>query len=458
MPTDTRPVVEDESFDEFDPGLVRLLMVAALAGCLVGLVGGAFHWSLVHGSAAFLRFLQDLKDNEVSAVPGWLIAMLITGASVGLARWLVRFAPSAAGSGVQHVEAVMRGQAQPASLVVLPIKFVGGLLAMVPGLALGREGPTIQMAGVIGTQCGKFFGLNQNDRSLLYTAIAGSGLSVAFNAPLSGAAFVIEEVARRVTVRRVLATLTAVATAMAVYRGVFGNLHDFVVGAFNNATALELVLYLLLGMLMGLLAVFYNQCVLLGLNAFSGIAANTSPWIKAGVVGAFIGLIAYYQPQWVGGGEMQVNLLLAGQYGPQALIILLLVRWFLGPISYSMGTPGGLFAPLLLVGATVGALYAYGLNAIADSAFDSSLSINPAAFALVAMAAFFTGVVRAPVTGVLLICEMSGSVTLMVPLLLASVGAAVVASLLRGEPIYDSLRARMGANMGTNMRASARKN
>lgn len=443
MPTDTRPDVEDESFDEFDPGLVRLLMVAALAGCLVGLVGGAFHWSLVHGSAAFLRFLQDLKDNAVNALPGWLIAMLITGASVGLARWLVRFAPSAAGSGVQHVEAVMRGQAQPASLVVLPIKFVGGLLAMVPGMALGREGPTIQMAGVIGTQCGKLFGLNQNDRSLLYTAIAGSGLSVAFNAPLSGAAFVIEEVARRVTVRRVLATLTAVATAMAVYRGVFGNLHDFVVGAFNNATALELVLYLLLGMLMGLLAVFYNQSVLLGLNAFSGIAANTSPWIKAGVVGAFIGLIAYYQPQWVGGGEMQVNLLLAGQYGPQALIILLLVRWFLGPISYSMGTPGGLFAPLLLVGATIGALYAYGLNAIADSAFDSSLSINPAAFALVAMAAFFTGVVRAPVTGVLLICEMSGSVTLMVPLLLASVGAAVVASLLRGEPIYDSLRARM---------------
>jgi len=446
MPTDTRPAVEDESFDEFDPGLVKLLMIAALAGCLVGLVGGAFHWSLVKGSAAFLRFLEDLKHNGVSAVPGWLIAALIAGLSVGVARWLVKFAPTAAGSGVQHVEAVMREQAQPANLVVLPIKFVGGLLSMIPGLALGREGPTIQMAGVIGTQCGRLFGLNQSDRSLLYTAIAGSGLSVAFNAPLSGAAFVIEEVARRVTVRRVLATLTAVATAMAVYRGLFGNLHDFIVGAFHNATGLELVLYLLLGMLMGLLAVLYNRGVLLGLNTFSAIAPNTSPWFKAGIVGALIGLIAYYQPQWVGGGELQVNLLLAGHYGPQALIILLLVRWFLGPLSYSMGTPGGLFAPLLLVGATIGALYAHGLNAVADSAF----LVNPAAFALVAMAAFFTGVVRAPVTGVLLICEMSGSVTLMVPLLLSSVGAAVVASLLRGEPIYDSLRARMGTSASRN--------
>lgn len=446
MPTDKYPVVEDESFDEFDPGLVRLLLIAAIAGVLVGLVGGAFHWSLVNGSAAFLRALEDIKNNGTSALPGWMIAMLIAGISVGLARWLVKFAPTAAGSGVQHVEAVMREQAQPASLVVLPIKFIGGLLAMVPGLALGREGPTIQMAGVIGTQCGKLFGLSHNDRSLLYTAIAGSGLSVAFNAPLSGAAFVIEEVARRVTVRRVLATLTAVATAMAVYRGLFGNLHDFMVGTLDHATPVELLLYLLLGMLMGLLAVLYNRSVLLGLNTFSGLAPDTSPWIKAGIVGAFMGLIAYHQPQWVGGGELQVNLLLAGHYGPQALVLLLLVRWFLGPLSYSMGTPGGLFAPLLLVGATVGALYAHGLNAMAASTFHSALMINPAAFAMVAMAAFFTGVVRAPVTGILLICEMSGSVTLMVPLLLASVGAAVVASLLRGEPIYDSLRARMGTS------------
>lgn len=446
MPSPIPQAVDDESFDEFDRGLIQLLLVAAIAGCLVGLVGGSFHWSLVHGSAAFLDLLARLKEDPAGVAPGWIIAMAITGGSVALARWLVRFAPSSAGSGVQHVEAVMRGQADPAPLMVLPIKFVGGLLAMVPGLALGREGPTIQMAAVIGTQCGKVFGLGRDDRSLLYTAIAGSGLSVAFNAPLSGAAFVIEEVARRITVRRVLATLTAVATAMAVYRGLFGNLLSFSVGDFATSTGPELVLYTVLGMVMGALGVAYNRSVLFGLNTFSGIAPNVSPWLKAGIVGSFVGLIAFIDPRWVGGGEWQVNALLAGHFGVQALVMLLVVRWIIGPLSYSMGTPGGLFAPLLLVGATFGALYAHGINLMAEP---DSL-INPAAFALVAMAAFFTAVVRAPVTGVLLICEMSGTVTLMIPLLLASVAAALVASLMRGEPIYDSLRARMGTNAARN--------
>lgn len=436
----SHPIVEDETFDEFDPGLVQLLLVSAFAGCLVGLAGGAFHWGLNHGSSAFLEFLRELRTEGTSAIPGWLIAMLIAGVSVGLARYLVKFAPVAAGSGVQHVEAVMRGDAKPAGLIVLPIKFFGGLLAMVPGLALGREGPTIQMAAVIGTQCGKIFGLQKEDRTLLYTAIAGSGLSVAFNAPLSGAAFVIEEVAKRITVRRVLATLTAVATGMAVYRGFFGDQLSFTAGDVAQVPGSQLIFFVFLGMVMGLLGVLYNRSILFAIDAYAAIAPNTSPWIKTGCIGALFGLMGYYHPVLVGSGEMQVNVLLAGQYGTYTLLLLLAVRWILGPLSYTSGTPGGVFAPLLLVGAIVGSLFAQSLNLVTT---DMGIILSPEAFALVAMAAFFTGVVRAPITGVLLICEMSGTVSLMIPLLLASVSSAVVASLLRGDPIYDSLRARM---------------
>jgi CIC family chloride channel protein len=333
----------------------------------------------------------------------------------------------------------MREEAAPAPFRVLPIKFFGGLLAMIPGLALGREGPTIQMAAVIGTQCGKFFGFARDDRSLLYTAIAGSGLSVAFNAPLAGVAFVLEEVARRFTIRRLLATLAAVATAITVYRAYFGNDVEFNVGHLLPGTIPELMAYGLLGAWLGALGVMYNKSVLLGLNLFSSLAPKSSPILKAGVVGAFIGLIAYWQPQWVGGGEIQVNAVLAGQLSLNALIILFLVRWVLGPLSYSMSTPGGLFAPLLLVGATSGALFATSINFIVTGPF----ILDPIAFALVGMAAFFTAVVRAPFTGVLLVIEMSGSVTLVAPLITASVAACLVASLMRGEPIYDSLRARM---------------
>ena len=433
------PEQEDDSPEQSTRGLTQLLLVSAFAGALVGLIGGSFHWLLVHGSKGFANMLALWKVEGFSGLPGWLVAMIVVGICVGLARWLVTFAPTAAGSGVQHVEAVMREEAAPASFRVLPIKFLGGLLAMVPGLALGREGPTIQMAAVIGTQCGKLFGFKNSDRSLLYTAIAGSGLSVAFNAPLAGAAFVIEEVAHRTTMRRLLATLIAVGTAITIYRAYFGNLVEFNVANLLPGTIGELVAFGLLGAWIGALGVMYNKSVLLGLNIFTHTAPNVSPIIKAGVLGACIGLVAYWQPQWVGGGETQVNAVLAGQLGLNTLIILFLVRWVLGPISYSMSVPGGLFAPLLLIGATSGALFATSLNFVVTAPF----VLDPIAFALVGMAAFFTAVVRAPFTGVLLIIEMSGSVSLVAPLIVASVMACLVASLMRGEPIYDSLRARM---------------
>jgi CIC family chloride channel protein len=269
---------------------------------------------------------------------------------------------------------------------------------------------------------------------------------VAFNAPLAGVAFVIEEVAHRTNMRRVLATLIAVATAMAVYRGYFGNLVEFKVDDFLPATPIEYLLYAIFGALIGALGVLYNKSVLLGLNLFANTAPQVSPVLKAAVVGSLIGLLAYWQPQWVGGGEVQVDTLLAGQLGATALLILVLVRWVLGPLSYSLGTPGGLFAPLLLVGASLGVLFCGAANLI----IPSTELLTPNAFALVGMAAFFTAVVRAPVTGILLISEMSGTVSLMTPLLLACVMATLVASLLRGEPIYDSLRERMGLSASKN--------
>jgi chloride channel protein, CIC family len=429
----------DDNYSEQTHGLLQLLLVSAFAGALVGLVGGSFHWLLVHGSKSFAGLIAQWKAEGLFGLPGWIFAMIVVGLCVATARWLVTFAPTAAGSGVQHVEAVMREQATPATFRVLPIKFLGGLLAMIPGLALGREGPTIQMAAVIGTQCGKWFGFARGDRSLLYTAIAGSGLSVAFNAPLAGVAFVIEEVAHRISMRRLLATLIAVATAITVYRAYFGNNVEFDVAQLLPGTIPELIAYGLLGAWIGALGVMYNKSVLLGLNLFSNLAPTSSPILKAGVVGALIGLVAYWQPHWVGAGEIQVNAILAGQLSLNALIILLLVRWVLGPLSYSMSTPGGLFAPLLLVGATSGALFATSINFIVTGPF----VLDPIAFALVGMASFFTAVVRAPITGVLLVIEMSGSVTLVAPLIMASVAACLVANLMHGEPIYDSLRGRM---------------
>ena len=127
----TEHTSNDESVDQMH-GLLQLLLVSAFAGALVGLVGGSFHWVLVHGSSSFADLLAQWKAEGLYGLPGWIFAMIVVGLCVAAARWLVTFAPTAAGSGVQHVEAVMREEATPAPFRVLPIKFLGGLLAMIP--------------------------------------------------------------------------------------------------------------------------------------------------------------------------------------------------------------------------------------------------------------------------------------------------------------------------------------
>lgn len=414
-----------------------LLLVSALAGVLVGLVGGVFRWCLEALYTKLMVFLQWLHaPGNTDGLPGWVWTMLIAATSVALARALVRLAPTASGSGIQHVEAVMHGEADPAPLRTLPVKFLGGLLAIGPGLALGREGPTVQMAAIIGTQCGRLARLNRTDRFMLYTAVAGAGLSVAFNAPLAGAAFVFEEVARRITLRRLLVTLTAVATSMAVFRAHFGNLTDFAVTVPGQLTVLDLGLMTLLGALCGLLGAAYNRSIVSGLNLFAR-APGMPPEAKAALVGALTGLIAWWRPGWIGGGEHHVQAIFSGEITFGALLVLLAARWVLGPMSYAPGVPGGLFAPLLLIGAGMGAAMAMALEPLTAASFNST------AFAMIGMAAFFAGVVRAPFTGILLAVEMTGNVTLMVPLLLASVAAVAVATALGNPPIYDTLRARM---------------
>lgn len=430
---------EEESLDIINRNLLRLLVVAAIAGIAVGIVGGCFHWLLLHGQATFTQQIAYWKTNGFLGLPGWVAASAIAGMSVGLARWLIRFAPSASGSGIQHVEAVIRGQASPAPLRALPIKFIGGLLAMIPGMALGREGPTVQMAAVIGSQCGRIFGLNREDKFLLYTAVAGAGLSVAFNAPMAGVAFVVEEVSRRVTTRRLLTTLIAVGTSIAIFRAFFGNAIAFNIDSIKAADATSLLIFAGFGIFLGAAGVLYNKSILLGLNLFSKCTHTIPPEIGAAVVGAIVGLLAYWQPFWVGGGEAQIQNMLSHVLNIKTLVIMLLIRWVLGPASYAPGLPGGLFAPLLLVGATLGAILATATNMMPSISGGADI----AAFVMVGMAAFFTAVVRAPFTGVLLIIEMSGSVALTPALLVACVSAALTASLLRAEPIYDSLRARM---------------
>jgi len=416
---------------------VRLLAAALVAGALTGALGAAFRRSLAAADALRGAVISWAHGRTTL---GWLVPVVAAAVAAGLAKALVRLDPVAAGSGVQHVEAVARGQSVPAPARTVPVKFAGGLLAIGAGLALGREGPTVQMGAVVGNEVGRRMRLPGDDRTAMLVASAGAGLAVAFNAPAGGAMFVFEEVTKRFRLRLSLATLLSAAVAIALSRLLLGDrsVFDFTPPAAPPLAGLAL--YLALGALLGVLGAAYNRGVVASLDLLARL--RTVPLeLRAALVGACVGLLAWFAPSLVGGGEALNQTILNGGVPLASLALILLVRWFLGPVSYAPGTPGGLFAPLLVVGAATGAF----VHALLPSPA-AALAPSASALAAVGMAAFFAAVVRAPFTGILLVTEMTASTVLLVPMLAACAAATLVPTLLGNLPIYDTLRLRMLAD------------
>lgn len=428
------------ALEELTEDLGRSCLVALVGGALIGVIGAVFRAGIAWLEA---RHVETVLWAHNWPWLGWLIPVVLGALGAGIARLMIRPEPLSSGSGVQHVEAVMHGEVRLASLLVVPIKFIGGWLGIGAGLALGREGPTIQMGATIGAHLAKYFRCASDALKDLQAALGGAGLAVAFNAPVGGALFVFEEVARAFRLRLTIVVLLGTATAIGVCRAILGNTPDFNVPDLSPGPQWELVLYCLLGGVLGLLGVLYNRTTIFCLDAFEK-AKSLPPEIRAAVVGAIVGLVAWFLPTFTGGGDALSQQVLGGGVPIGALLLILVVRWFLGPLSYSAGTPGGIFSPLLLVGAVLGAMFALGLNLI----LPESAAVSPVAFGIAGMAAFFTGVVRAPLTGAVLIVEMTATSGLMAPMLAASFGAMLSASLSGGEPIYDTLRKRMLAKMG----------
>ena len=417
-----------------DGGLLGLAALALAAGALSGLIGAIFRLSLE--SADGLRNELIAWAHGLGAL-GFFFVVVPSALSTALAAWLVsRYSPQASGSGIPHVEAVIRGELPQAPFRLIPVKFFGGLLAIGAGLALGREGPSVQMGASLSNLVGKIFGRTQADCRVLVASGAGAGLATAFNAPIAGAVFVLEELVQRFEHRIAIAALGASATAIAIARLLIGDSPDFRVSALGDSDAGIRPLYFIFGAFAGLLAIAYNRSLVATVAAANRLDAPKE--LRAGLVGAAVGILAWFAPDLVGGGDPITQNILAGGASLAAVPIAFLVRFALGSISYAAGTPGGLFAPMLVLGAQFGFLAGGACRFILPN-----LDVQPEAFAIVGMAAFFTGVVRAPVTGIVLVAEMTANVTMLLPMLCACSVAMLITALLNEPPIYETLRGRL---------------
>lgn len=414
--------------------LLVLALVALVAGAATGVVGGAFRWILVQADV-----LRAAMVAWAHGVPfGWAAPVLVTALAAALAALVVRLSPRAIGSGIQDVEAVQRGEMPPPPLALVPVRFVGGILSIGSGLVLGREGPTVHMGAALGATAARVARLGEDDVRGMQTALSGAGLAVAFSAPIGGVLFVLEEVARSARLRIVVPTLAAVAAGVACGRLITGGQPIFAVGAVPDPPLVALPLFVVLGAVAGLVGAGYNRLVLAMLQFFQGTLRIVPRPVRAGLVGALVGVALFVDPLTVGGGEGLTQLLLAGRDLALPLVLFwLVIRCVTGPLSYAAGTPGGLFAPLLALGALLGVAVG-DVSAWLAPGLGAHLATP---LAIVGMAALFAAVVRAPLTAIVLVIELTGTTSVTVPILLATVAAVLVATVLRSPPVYDSLRA-----------------
>ncbi len=412
----------------------RLFPRAALVGLLSGLLAVAFRIVLAEG--------DNLRNAlivwaHLHALFGMACVALFGAGGAALSVFLVRqVAPEASGSGIPHLEAVLHRYRELHWKRILGVKFCGGALALSSGLVLGREGPTVQMGGAVGAAVSEWLQVSRRDRLILIAAGAGAGLAAAFNAPLAGLIFVLEEVQKDFRQAVFGAAFLAAATADIVARFASGQFPVFRIPSYPVPALTVLPAFIGLGIACGLLGVVYNRSLMATINLFARIPARLAP-LAAGGVGAAVGVIAWFSPNAVGGGHTLAERFLDGH-----ALLMMIPAWFalrfvLSMASYGTGAPGGIFAPLLVLGALIG----LGTGEITHLLVPH-LVPNPAIFAVVGMAAYFTAIVRAPLTGIVLIIEMTGNYAQMLPLLVACFCAYIVAEGLGQLPIYEALLER----------------
>jgi CIC family chloride channel protein len=413
---------------------LRLTVATLLAGLLIGVIGGLFSLTLGWIDGARLNVI-DLA--YARALPDWLAALgfgLMGAALATLAAWLARrFAPDAPQVAAAGADAA---PPQPGSnLGALSVNFAGGSLAVGAGLAVGPERPAIQMGGAIGRTVSRLLGLNRQDADLLLASTGGAGVATMFNSPLGCAAYVVETVVKRVDLRLSLTALGAGALAVGVSRLVTGRAVNFSVDALPAYHFGQLALYLLLGVLVGVLAYAQSRTI----KAVAALVQRPlmPAAVRAGLIGGAAGLLAWQAPGVVGTGEAMVQSVLDGKLVLSMLALVLLIRFLLGPLSLAATTPGGYFTPALLLGALSGALF----GEIAGMVLPAGAVPPTAAFALVGMSVTLAAIAHAPFTGILLTLETTGAFMMALPMIVAVFGAIAVIRLLKSPMLSHGLEA-----------------
>ena len=408
----------------------KLILEGIAVGSIVGLVIALCRIMIVKADHARQIAVHLVKVRPVYAFAVLLLLVLIAW----ILDKLIRFEPDISGSGIPQIEGELKGLEDQNWRKVLAAKFAGCVLAIGGGLALGREGPSIQLGGMIGKGFARRKNALLTEERMLMSCGAGAGLAAAFGAPLAGVLFALEELHKNFSAEVLVSTMAASAVADYIAVNIIGLRPVF---DFDVEHRIPLRLYwavVLLGVILGILGVIYNKLLDKMQDFFDRLG---NKFISIGIMLMISFLMMFIYPTVLGSGNNLVKVISDGKFTLIALAILLVAKLLFSTGSFGTGTPGGIFLPLLVIGAITGGLYSTFLS----TAFGVE-EYYIKGFVIIAMAGFFSAIVRAPITGVILITEMTGNFMTLLSLVSASLVAYVVADLLGGEPVYDQLMHR----------------
>lgn len=413
--------------------ILILYAISIILGILTGIVGSLFQLAITAVDWLMLKWFEYFHQT------GWpvMLVSVITSMIMVVIAWLMvkKIAPEAAGSGVQEIEGTLLHERPIYWRRLLPVKFFAGVLAISSKMVMGREGPTIQMGGNLGDMLGEMTALPQHRRDNLIAAGAAAGLATAFNAPLAGVLFVIEEMRNEFNFSFTNFKMVAICCVMATItlHLIMGSYPAIPMDIFEAPSLSSLWLFFVFGIVVGFAGLLFNRVLMFFLNHLD----NARPYliyIYVPFVGALVGFLWIYEPETVGGGYSIIHEALTISPNFQFLVSLLVIRFFTTMLCYSSSVPGGIFAPMLALGTLLGLTYA---QLLAFAGLDASLA--PGMFAVAGMGALFSAAVRAPVTGIILVVEMTQNYSLILPLMVTCLTSTSIVQLAGNPPIYTQL-------------------
>lgn len=412
---------------------MKLFAEGILIGVCSGLVISFFRFALYWAEHYRNLFYHNISSWQSAAL--WFL--FLSGAAWLVAR-LMKTEPLAAGSGIPQVKGALMGLVKMRWLAILWTKLAGGIIGIGAGLSLGREGPSIQLGAVAAQGLSRALGRTRMEERYLLTSGASAGLAAAFNAPLAGVIFALEELHKNFSIVVLLPSMAAAVTATVVSRSLFGRDSIFLFGE------LPLVpidhhygIVICASLLAGFCGVIFNKGLLNIGRLYAAVPCLQRPFARLLFALLLSGLLGLCLPQVLGGGSGLINSLVQTPVPLRLLLLLLAGKFFFTLLCYGSGAPGGFFLPMLVIGALCGSICGQifiGLGLL-EPEFASNIIV-------ISMAALFAACTRAPITGMVLIMEMTASYQHLLVLALSAMTAFTAAELCNSKPIYEELLLR----------------